>query len=62
MTTKKTKEYDFSKGRRGTYAASFAAGTNLVVLDPDVARAFPDSARVNEALRRLLKASNRKKR
>ncbi len=55
--------YDFSKGRHGSYAARFAEGTNIVVLDPDVAIAFPDSARVNEALRRLLKgSSNRKKR
>ena len=50
-------EYDFSKGVRGKYAARFAAGTNLVLLAPDVAEAFPDSASVNEALRALVKVA-----
>ena len=44
-------DYDFSKGVRGKYAARFAAGTNVVVLSPDVAEVFPDSESVNEALR-----------
>lgn len=35
-------EYDFSKGVRGKYAKRYAAGTNVVVLDPDVAEYFPD--------------------
>jgi hypothetical protein len=47
-------EYDFTGAVRGKYAARFAAGTNLVVLDPDVAAAFQDSAAVNHALRSLL--------
>jgi hypothetical protein len=47
-------EYDFSGGVRGTYAARYAAGTNVVVLAPDVAEAFPDSNSVNEALRALI--------
>ena len=46
-------EYDFSGARRNPYAARFAAGSNVVVLDPDVAAVFPDSAAVNEALRAL---------
>jgi hypothetical protein len=46
-------EYDFSKGRRNKYAARYAEGTNLVLLDPDVAKDFPDSNAVNEALRAL---------
>ncbi len=46
-------EYDFSKGRRNKYAARYAKGTNLVLLDPDVAKDFPDSNAVNEALRAL---------
>ena len=49
-------EYDFSKGVRGKYAQRFRKGTNVVVLDPDVAAEFKDSAAVNDALRRLLKA------
>ncbi|MBI5282014.1 MAG: hypothetical protein HY858_10055 [Candidatus Solibacter usitatus] len=50
-------EYDFSKGQRGRYAKRFAQGTNLVLLAPDVARAFPDSASVNDALRLLIKVA-----
>lgn len=48
-------EYDFSKGVRGKYAKRYAAGTNVVVLSPDVAHFFPDSQSVNEALRVLAK-------
>jgi len=48
-------EYDFSKGVRGKYAQRYAAGTNVVLLEPDVAKEFPDAAAVNEALRRLLR-------
>jgi len=48
-------EYDFNKGERGKYAEKYAEGTNVVLLEPDVAKAFPDSASVNEALRTLLK-------
>ena len=43
--------YDFSRGIRGKYARSYAEGTNVVVLDPDVARLFPNGAAVNETLR-----------
>ncbi len=46
-------EYDFSKGRRNKYAEPYAEGTNLILLDPDVAKDFPDSTAVNEALRAL---------
>jgi len=46
-------EYDFSKGVRGATARRFAGGANLVVLDPDLVRLFPDSASVNRALRAL---------
>jgi hypothetical protein len=48
-------EYDFSGGVRGKYAASFARGTNVVVLAPDVAEAFKTSKAVNAALRSQLK-------
>jgi len=43
-------EYDFSKGIRGKYIKRLAEGSNVVVLSPDVAEVFPDSASVNEAL------------
>lgn len=46
-------EYDFSKGTRGRTARRFAQGTNVVLLDDDVAKLFPDSASVNQALRVL---------
>lgn len=49
-------EYDFSGGVRGKYAARFAKGTNVIVLDADVAKVFPDADAVNRALR-LLAAS-----
>ena len=49
------REYDFSKGVRGKYARAFLEGTNLVVLDPDVAEMFPTSTAVNDALRALVK-------
>ncbi len=46
-------EYDFSGGERGRYAKRFVQGTNLVLLDDDVAAVFPDSESVNRALRAL---------
>jgi len=55
-------EYDFSqlKGRvRGKYADRYREGTNLVLLDPDVAAAFPDAKAVNEALRLLMDVAQR---
>jgi len=47
-------EYDFSKGVRGKYAKRFAEGTNLVLLEPEVARYFPTAQAVNKALRSLI--------
>ena len=47
------KEYDFSQGVRGKYVAKFRKGTNLVLLDPDLAKLFKDSESVNNALRLL---------
>lgn len=52
-------EYDFSNGVRGKYAKRYAAGTNVVALDPDVIAFFPDSESVNEALRALVKIARR---
>ena len=46
-------EYDWSKAVRNPYAARDAAGSNIVVLEPDVAAVFPNAASVNEALRSL---------
>src|SRR6266849_1597009 len=51
------REYDLSKlkgGVRGKYIARFRAGTNLVLLSPDVAEYFPDEQSVNAALRTLI--------
>lgn len=47
--------YDFRGGVRGEYAKRYAAGTNIVVLDPDVAQAFPTQEKVNAALRVLMR-------
>ena len=46
-------EYDFSGGVRGKYARRYARGSNVVVLDPDVARVCPNASAVNRALRTL---------
>lgn len=48
-------EYDFSGGVRGKYYEAYMQSSNVVVLDPDVAQIFRDSASVNEALRLLAK-------
>ena len=47
-------EYDFSQGVRGKYAKEYAKGTNIAILDPEVAKVFHNSRSVNEALRSLL--------
>jgi len=47
-------EYDFSGGVRGKYAKEYAEGTNVVVLEPDIAREFPTAESVNAALRSLI--------
>ena len=47
-------EYDFSRGVRGRYARRYAAGANVVVIEPDVAEYFPDHDSVNESLRSLV--------
>ena len=52
-------EYDFSGGVRGRFYKEYMKGTNVVVLDPDVAEMFPDSATVNEALRLLAQLAKR---
>lgn len=49
-------EYDFSRGQRGKYTLRLAKGSNVVVLDRDVQKVFPDSASVNAALRALAQA------
>jgi hypothetical protein len=46
-------EYDFSGGVRGKYVSRFPKGSNVVVLEPDVAQVFRDSQSVNQALRAL---------
>jgi hypothetical protein len=47
-------EYDFSEAEVGKFAQQYAEGTNIVVLEPDVAKVFPNSAAVNEALRQII--------
>jgi hypothetical protein len=48
------KEYDFTEGVRGKYAKRFEKGTNLVLLETEVAKYFPSSKAVNRALKSLI--------
>ena len=52
-------EYDFSGGVRGKFYKEYMKGTNVVLLDPDVADVFPDSQAVNTALRALAELAKR---
>ena len=57
-------EYDFSQlrgGVKGKYVERYGAGTNLVLLAPDVAKAFPDDETVYEALRLLIQIAVRER-
>ena len=54
-------EYDFAKGVRGKYARRYTRGTNVVVLEPDVAKLFPNAEAVNSSLRSLAKIIRRRK-
>ena len=52
-------EYDFTTGARGKYARRYAQGTNIVMLEPDVAKVFSTSKAVNTSLRRLIRQQAR---
>jgi hypothetical protein len=54
-------EYDFSQGVRGRYARRYGRRTNMVVLEPDVAKAFPNAEAVNSSLRSLAEIIRRRK-
>ena len=54
-------EYDFSKGVRGKYAKKYEEGTNVVVVDSDIAKFFLDHDSVNQALRSLTEIIKRQK-
>jgi hypothetical protein len=58
MTDELRPEYDLrellANGVRGKYAERYRAGTNLVLLDPEVAKVFPDEQSVNDALRLVI--------
>jgi len=51
-------EYDFSNGIRGKYAKAYKEGVNIVRLDSDVMKFFPNTKAVNEALRTLINLMN----
>ncbi len=53
-------EYDFSGAERGKYLERYRQGTNVVLLDADVAEAFKDSESVNQTLRLLLELARQK--
>lgn len=54
-------EYDFSKGVRAKYVERYRGGTNVVLLDPALAKVFPDSKAVNDAVRAFLATAPRTK-
>ncbi len=54
-------EYDFSKGVRGKYFKRYQAGSNVVILVPEIAAVFEDSESVNDALRSLMRAAGHNK-
>ena len=54
-------EYDFSQGVRRRYARRYGRRTNMVVLEPDVAKAFPNAEAVNSSLRSLAEIIRRRK-
>ena len=51
-------EYDFSSGVRGKHHEAYRQGSNVVLLDPDVAAVFKDSDAVNAALRALARVAH----
>lgn len=53
-------EYDFSNAVRGKYYERYRQGTNVVLLDPDVADVFPNATAVNDALRLLVAVADAK--
>ena len=53
--------YDFSKGVRGKHAIQYAAGTNVVVIEPDVAAEFKTAEEVNETLRAVAQLLQRRR-
>lgn len=55
-------EYDFSGAVRGKYYKRYFESTNVVVIEPDVHEKFKNSAAVNEALRTLIRAANKRRR
>ncbi len=52
-------EYDFSRGVRGKHFKRYKEGSNIVILDDDVAKVFHDHDSVNYALRALLSIIHR---
>jgi hypothetical protein len=54
-------EYDFSGGVRGKHAKQYAAGTNVVVIEADIAAEFPTAKEVNETLRAVAQLFQRRR-
>jgi len=54
-------EYDFSKGVRGKYSKKYNEGTNVVVIEPDIIKYFPDHDSVNQELRSLTEIIKKQK-
>ena len=54
-------QYDFSQGVRGKHASRYASGSNVVLLEPDVAKEFPTAGEVNETLSAVARLLERRK-
>lgn len=54
-------EYDFSKGIQGKYSQKYSEGTNVIVIEPDIKKYFPDHDSVNQALRSLVEIIKKRK-
>lgn len=52
-------QYDFSRGVRGKYVERYRRGTNVILLEPRLAEAFPDSKSVNDTLKAVLAIATR---
>ncbi len=52
-------EYDLASGLRGKYSRRYQRGANVVMLEPDVAKAFPNTNAVNDSLRALARIIQR---
>ena len=54
-------KYDFGQGIKGKYSQKYNEGTNVIVIEPDIKKYFPDHDSVNQALRSLVEIIKKQK-